>query len=94
LTVRVYRPRTACIGLYFEHVLKRFRKALASDPLVDDEHRFIGQRVEILLHRDDFAAEQQAEAGGVEVAAFEGFGAEMMPEGMQEGGVDTCGAAP
>lgn len=72
-----------------EEILEGFREVLPCDALVNHQHRLIGKWIEILLRRHDLTAEEQVEAGGVEIAALERLGTEMVPERVQEGGIDA-----
>src|SRR5690606_5740419 len=78
-----------CVG-------RGLRKALPRHLLIDDEQGFIGLRIEVLVSRHDLAAKEEVNAGGIKIAALEGLVAEMVPKGMQEGGVDPVllGAGP
>lgn len=72
-----------------EEILEGFREILPRDALVDHKHRLIGKRVEILLRRHHLTAEEKVEAGGVEIAALERLRPKMVPERVQEGGIDA-----
>lgn len=77
------------IFLDFEEILEGFREILPGDTLIDNKHRLIGKRIEVLFRRHHLAAEEEVEAGGVEIATLEGLRPEMVPERVQEGGIDA-----
>src|SRR3546814_7559017 len=88
----------ACSSDLREHVLDRFWRTLPRHFLIDDQQRLVGGRIEIRLRRHNLPPEEQAEAHCIEIGTLEGFGSEMVPECMQESGVDPvflgAGAAP